>query len=207
MRIVAASEAPPGEGSPYRALEVTAKPRSIATAAKPDEILGVVPIVLVITTPTRTISVRADIFAELPAQIVERIAAARAELAPARRALRESGATSPSADCGSFRYTCCDRMAARCAEQREQIAHVLCSSPSVKPDRCFGHQQSRARRRSCTYDACGGREHEDDRVDAGGIGVVGLCGGRRCTWQRQRQRGLDRLDHDADRRCRSRHRW
>lgn len=185
MRVVAASEAPPGEGSPYRALEVTAKPRSIATAAKPDEVLGAMPIVfgvamcgsllvrafeaaivagffaialgvgrfiasrvraplleadrgglrlrcpaeahasdpasstsaridlvipwvecervvtesrpfddgifdvLVITTPARTITVRADIFAELPAQIVERIAAARAELAPANRALRE----------------------------------------------------------------------------------------------------------------------
>src|SRR5690349_9507258 len=43
MRDVAA-EAPPGEGSPYRALEVTAEARSIATAAKPDAILRAVPI-------------------------------------------------------------------------------------------------------------------------------------------------------------------
>ncbi|HWB74788.1 MAG TPA: hypothetical protein VG755_07525 [Nannocystaceae bacterium] len=174
----------PGEGSPYRALEVTTRARSIATAAKPDAILHAVPLafaiatgfsllvhalvaalvagffavvfgvgrfvasrvraplleadrgglrlrcpaaaqtsapalstsarvdlvipwvecekvavesrrfddgvvdVLVITTPSRTIVVRADIFAELPTQIVERIGAAQAELAPARQALR-----------------------------------------------------------------------------------------------------------------------
>lgn len=34
--------------------------------------------VLVITTPARTIAVRADVFAELPVQIVERIGMARA---------------------------------------------------------------------------------------------------------------------------------
>lgn len=180
MEVVA--ESPPGEGSPYRALEVPAEARSIATAAKPDAILRAVPIafaiatcfsllvqaivaaivagffavafavgrfvasrvraplleadrgglrlrcpasaqtsepalstsaridllipwaecekvvaesrrfddgvvdVLVVTTPARTITVRADIFAELPTQIVERIGAARSELAPARRA-------------------------------------------------------------------------------------------------------------------------
>jgi hypothetical protein len=42
------SDAPPRGGSPYRALEVTAQARSIATAAKPDPNLAAVPIVFAV---------------------------------------------------------------------------------------------------------------------------------------------------------------